>query len=47
MKETLGQPIVVENVGGASGTICGSGKAVRADADGYTLSIGTSTTNMA
>lgn len=45
MKETLGQPIVVENVGGASGTTA-VGKAVRADADGSTLSIGTSTTHM-
>jgi tripartite-type tricarboxylate transporter receptor subunit TctC len=41
----LGQPIVIENVAGAAGTI-GVGRAVRAPADGYTLSIGTSTTHM-
>ena len=45
MKTTLGQPVVVENVAGASGTIAVA-KAVHADADGYTLSIGTSTTHM-
>src|ERR1700748_2672615 len=41
----LGQPIVVENVGGAAGTIAVA-RAVRAPADGYMLSIGTSTTHM-
>jgi tripartite-type tricarboxylate transporter receptor subunit TctC len=45
MREVLGQPIIIENVGGAAGTI-GVGRAVRAAADGYTLSIGTSTTHM-
>jgi tripartite-type tricarboxylate transporter receptor subunit TctC len=45
MKTALGQPIVVENVGGAAGTIA-LGKVVRAPADSYTLSIGTSTTHM-
>jgi len=45
MKTSLGQPIVVENVGGASGTIA-LGKVMRAPADGYALSIGTSTTHM-
>jgi len=45
MKASLGQPIVVENVGGAAGTIA-LGKVMRAAADGYTLSIGTSTTHM-
>jgi tripartite-type tricarboxylate transporter receptor subunit TctC len=45
MKAALGQPIVVENVGGAAGTIA-LGKVVRAPADGYTVSIGTSTTHM-
>lgn len=45
MKTALGQSIVVENVGGAAGTIA-LGKVVRAPADGYTLSIGTSTTHM-
>jgi tripartite-type tricarboxylate transporter receptor subunit TctC len=45
MRERLGQPIIVENVAGAAGTI-GVGRAVRAPADGYTLSVGTSTTHM-
>jgi tripartite-type tricarboxylate transporter receptor subunit TctC len=45
MRGLLGQPIVIENVAGAAGTI-GVGRAVRAPADGYTLSIGTSTTHM-
>jgi tripartite-type tricarboxylate transporter receptor subunit TctC len=45
MRERLGQPIIIENVGGAAGTI-GVGRAVRSPADGYTLSIGTSTSHM-
>ena len=39
MKGVLGQPIVVENVTGASGSI-GATRAARAAADGYTLSFG-------
>ena len=39
MRSSLGQPIVIENVTGANGTI-GVGKAVRAAPDGYTVSIG-------
>jgi tripartite-type tricarboxylate transporter receptor subunit TctC len=39
MKNTLGQPIIIENVGGASGSI-GTTRAARAAADGYTLSFG-------
>ena len=39
MRQALGQPIVIENVVGANGTI-GVGKAVRAAPDGYTISIG-------
>src|ERR1700737_1079367 len=45
MRGMLGQPVVIENVAGAAGSI-GAGRAVRAPADGYTLSIGTSTTHM-
>jgi tripartite-type tricarboxylate transporter receptor subunit TctC len=41
----LGQPLIIENVGGAAGSL-GVARAVRSAADGYTLSIGTSTTHM-
>ena len=44
IRAVLGQPIVIENVAGAAGRI-GVGRAVRAAADGYTLSIGTLTTH--
>jgi tripartite-type tricarboxylate transporter receptor subunit TctC len=39
MRASLGQPIVIENVTGANGTI-GVGRAVHAAPDGYTVSIG-------
>jgi tripartite-type tricarboxylate transporter receptor subunit TctC len=39
MKSMLGQPIIVENVTGAGGTI-GIARVVRAEPDGYTVSIG-------
>ena len=39
MRATLGQPIVIEDVSGASGTL-GVGRAARAAPDGYTLSMG-------
>ena len=45
MRGALGQPVVIENVAGAAGSL-GVGRAVRAAADGYTLSIGTSTTHV-
>jgi hypothetical protein len=45
LRESLGQPVVIENVSGAAGTL-GVGRAVRAPADGYTVSVGTSTTHM-
>src|SRR5690349_8198453 len=45
MRPILGQPIVIENVAGAAGSI-GVARAVRSVADGYALSIGTSTTHM-
>jgi tripartite-type tricarboxylate transporter receptor subunit TctC len=45
MREKLGQPVIIENVAGAGGSIA-LNRASRAPADGYTLQIGTSTTNM-
>jgi tripartite-type tricarboxylate transporter receptor subunit TctC len=42
----LGQPVIVENVGGASGTI-GLTKVKQATADGYTLGFGTIGTHVA
>jgi tripartite-type tricarboxylate transporter receptor subunit TctC len=39
MRESLGQPVVVENVGGAGGSI-GVARTVRAAPDGYSLSFG-------
>jgi tripartite-type tricarboxylate transporter receptor subunit TctC len=39
MKGFLGQPVIIENVTGAAGTI-GVGRVVRAAPDGYTISIG-------
>ena len=39
VQQTLGQTIIIENVGGASGTIA-TGRVVRAEPDGYTLIIG-------
>jgi Tripartite tricarboxylate transporter family receptor len=45
MRATLGQPILVENVTGATGRL-GVERAARAPADGYTLIIGTPTTHV-
>jgi tripartite-type tricarboxylate transporter receptor subunit TctC len=45
MRTVLGQTVIIENIAGAAGSI-GVGRAVRSAADGYTLSIGTSTTHM-
>ena len=39
MRASLGQPIIIENVSGAAGTI-GVGRAARATPDGYTISAG-------
>jgi tripartite-type tricarboxylate transporter receptor subunit TctC len=44
MRGSLGQPVVIENVGGASGAL-GVGRVARAAPDGYTLSIGTLSTH--
>ena len=45
MKLPLGQPVIIENVGGAGGSI-GVGRAVRAPPDGYTISIGNSSSHV-
>jgi tripartite-type tricarboxylate transporter receptor subunit TctC len=45
IRAILGQPVVIENVAGAAGSL-GVGRAARSAPDGYTLSIGTSTTHM-
>src|SRR5438128_10468349 len=39
MRASLGQPIIMENVTGANGSI-GAGRAARPAADGYTLDVG-------
>jgi tripartite-type tricarboxylate transporter receptor subunit TctC len=39
MRKSLGQPIIIENVGGADGSI-GTGRVARAAPDGYTLVVG-------
>ncbi|MET0633181.1 MAG: tripartite tricarboxylate transporter substrate-binding protein [Xanthobacteraceae bacterium] len=39
MARTLGQPVIVENIGGAGGTI-GMTRAVQAKPDGYTIAVG-------
>jgi tripartite-type tricarboxylate transporter receptor subunit TctC len=39
MRKSLGQPIIIENVGGADGSI-GAGRAARAKPDGYTIELG-------
>src|ERR1700719_621163 len=45
LRATFRQPVIVENVAGAGGTI-GVGRAARAAGDGYTLSIGTVSTHI-
>jgi tripartite-type tricarboxylate transporter receptor subunit TctC len=45
MRATLRQPIIIENVAGAAGSV-GVGRAVWASADGYTLIAGTLTTHV-
>jgi tripartite-type tricarboxylate transporter receptor subunit TctC len=45
MRGFVGQPVIVENAGGASGTI-GVGRAARAAGDGYTLSEGSKSSHV-
>jgi tripartite-type tricarboxylate transporter receptor subunit TctC len=46
MREPLGQNLIIENIGGASGTI-GAGRVARAAPDGYTLMLGIWNTQVA
>jgi tripartite-type tricarboxylate transporter receptor subunit TctC len=46
MRASLGQPVIVDNVSGANGTI-GVGRVARAGPDGHTISIGNWTTHVA
>src|SRR6516165_189168 len=46
MRTLLGQPIIIENVGGANGSI-GTGRVARAAPDGYTLVLGIWNTHVA
>jgi tripartite-type tricarboxylate transporter receptor subunit TctC len=39
MRAPLGQPIIIENIGGADGSL-GAGRTARAKPDGYTIDIG-------
>ena len=45
MRKLLGQPIIIENVGGGDGNI-GTSRAARARADGYTITIGSISTHV-
>ena len=45
MRATLGQPVIVENMSGANGTL-GVGRVARAAPDGYTIGIGTWATHV-
>ena len=44
MREALGQPVIIENITGASGSI-GTGRVARATPDGYTLCYGANVTH--
>src|SRR5262249_6463519 len=45
MRGALGQPIIIENVSGAGGSI-GTGRAARAKPDGYTIDLGITSTHV-
>ena len=45
MREPLGQPVIIENIGGADGSI-GVGRTARARPDGYTINIGVMSTHV-
>jgi tripartite-type tricarboxylate transporter receptor subunit TctC len=45
MRNLLGQPVIIENITGADGSI-GSGRVARARPDGYTIELGSSSTHM-
>ncbi len=44
LSELVGQPVVIENVAGAGGTL-GTARAAKSPADGYTLFVGTPSTH--
>jgi tripartite-type tricarboxylate transporter receptor subunit TctC len=46
MREPLGQPVIIENIGGADGSI-GVGRTARARPDGYTICLGIDGTSTA
>src|SRR4051812_45494265 len=46
MRLSIGQPVIIDNVGGAAGRT-GTGRIARAVPDGYTLGVGSSGTHMA
>ena len=46
MRASLGQPVVIDNVGGAAGSLA-TGKVARAVPDGHTIGLGSGTTHVA
>jgi tripartite-type tricarboxylate transporter receptor subunit TctC len=45
MRDVLGQPVVIDNVAGASGSLA-AGRVARSAPDGYTISLGSGTTHV-
>jgi tripartite-type tricarboxylate transporter receptor subunit TctC len=45
MSRSLGQPVIIENVTGADGSI-GTARAARSNADGYTIDLGIMSTHV-